>query len=136
MLPGLITTALIPSSFNSSSNDCNAIKKLIKNRVDFTAVITLNDLLSIGVYRAVHESGLRIPDDISVVGNDNINLSEFLNPPLTTINQPKLLLGYKSAKLLLKIIDGKDIDTAKPETIMLEAKLIKRGSVRKINKNN
>ena len=120
---------LFIEAYPDINNGYLAIKKLVKDGIDFTAVITINDLLSVGVYMAAKRLKLKIPEDISVIGNDNITLSRFLNPPLTTINQPKLSLGYKSAELLLKNINEKHIDTANTQTIILGVKLIKRGSV-------
>jgi DNA-binding LacI/PurR family transcriptional regulator len=129
----MIDHALMIDTYPDINNGYLVIKELIKNKIDFSAVTTINDLLSVGVYRAVAKYGLRIPDDISVIGNDNIPLSKFLNPPLTTINQPKLLLGYKSAELLLKYIKEKENPFSTLKTITLDVKLIQRKSVRDKN---
>jgi len=120
---------LIIETYPDINNGYLAIRKLVKDAIYFSAVITINDLLSVGVYMAAKRLKLKIPEDISVVGNDNITLSRFLSPPLTTINQPKLSLGYKSAELLLKNINEKHVDAANTQTIILGVKLIKRGSV-------
>lgn len=109
------------------------IKKLITEKISFTGVITICDLAAVGVYKAVNKFNLKIPDDISVVGNDDIPLAKYLNPPLTTIRQPKYLLGYKSAQLLLSQIQNKNHHDIK--VIKLDVKLIKRCSVKRRLKN-
>lgn len=66
-----------------------------------TAVFCANDEMAIGLYRGLYERGLRVPDDMSVVGYDNIALDEYVVPKLTTISQPISDLGKESARLLL-----------------------------------
>ena len=118
------------------NNGYSAIKKLIKSKRKFSAIIAINDLISIGAYRAANVMGLRIPKDISVIGNDDIPLAKFLTPPLTTIHQPKLLLGYKSAELLLDYIDSdNDSEITDTKTLTLDVRLIKRGSVLRRTEN-
>lgn len=107
----------------------NIIKKLITEKISFTGVITICDLVAVGVYKAVNKFNLKIPDDISVVGNDDIPLAKYLNPPLTTVHQPKYLLGLKSAKLLLSQIQNKNHNDIK--VIKLDVSLIKRCSVKR-----
>lgn len=68
----------------------------------FTAVVAINDLVALGVYRGLHEAGLRIPADVSVVGCDDTFICEFINPPLTTINIPKAHLGRLAVEMLLQ----------------------------------
>lgn len=105
------------------------IQKLIIQKLHFTGVITICDLMAVGVYKAVNRFNLKIPDDISVVGNDDIPLAKYLNPPLTTIRQPKYLLGYKSTQLLLSQIQNKNHKDIK--VIKLDVKLAKRCSVKR-----
>mgnify|MGYP001040631423 CR=1 FL=1 len=109
----------------------NTIKKLITKKTSFTGVITICDLVAVGVYKTANKFNLKIPGDISVVGNDDIPLAKYLNPPLTTIRQPKYLLGYKSAKLLLSQIQNKNHNDIK--VIKLDIRLIKRCSVKRLN---
>jgi DNA-binding LacI/PurR family transcriptional regulator len=107
----------------------STIKKLITQKLYFTGVITICDLAAVGVYKAANKFNFKIPNDISVVGNDDIPLARYLNPPLTTIHQPKYLLGYKSAKLLLSQIQNKKHNDIK--VMKLDVKLIKRCSVKR-----
>lgn len=108
-----------------------AIKKLITKKTSFTGVITICDLSAVGAYKALNKFNLKIPNDVSVVGNDDIPLAKFLNPPLTTIHQPNYLLGYKSSKLLLDQIQNKKYNNIK--VIKLDVRLIKRRSVKILN---
>jgi LacI family transcriptional regulator len=126
-----IDKEIILERYPDINNGYIVIKKLIKNKIDFSAVITINDLLAVGVYKAASQVGLNIPGDLSVIGNDNIPLSKFLHPPLTTIHQPKLSLGYKSAELLLEYVKGPNNPYQRLRTLTLDVKLIKRGSVRR-----
>ena len=81
--------------------------------------------MAIGVLRAAREKGLKVPDDLAVMGFDNINFSSMCNPLLTTISQPKYDLGCMAMKLLLRDIRG-ELD--EPVEIVLENELIIRES--------
>ena len=65
-----------------------------------TAIWTVNDLLAVGALRAVHERGLRVPDDVAVAGFDDIDLAQQLYPPLTTVHMPALEMGARAAEVL------------------------------------
>lgn len=79
-----------------------AMLRLLDKRLSFSAVYAANDEMALGVYKACFERGLRIPDDIAVVGVDNNRISRYLTPTLSTVNQPKYMIG----KLLMeKLID-------------------------------
>lgn len=95
---------------------------------DMTAVFICNDLMSYGFYQAIREAGMVIPDDISVVGFDDLFFSQMLEVPLTTIRQPVDKIAIESWKLLLKQINGSNIK----ENIRLEPQLIERKSVKRI----
>ncbi|HOE70389.1 MAG TPA: LacI family DNA-binding transcriptional regulator [Brevefilum sp.] len=69
-----------------------------------TAVMCFNDLLAIGALKACRQAGVRVPDEISVTGFDNIAFSEFSVPPLTTLDQPKYEIGRQAAQLLLSLL--------------------------------
>lgn len=90
-----------------------------------TAVFCANDELAIGLYRGLHERGVRIPQEISVMGYDNIDLDEYVTPKLTTIQQPIMELGETSARLILNRIDNIDMDR---QLVDVPVKLIERSS--------
>jgi LacI family transcriptional regulator len=95
---------------------------------DITAVFISNDLMSYGFYKAVRESGKSIPDDISIVGFDDLFFSSMLDIPLTTIKQPVDKIAIESWQLLLDQINGQKSD----ENIKLEPLLIERKSVKRV----
>jgi len=92
-----------------------------------TAVFAASDLMAIGVVRAIHQSGLSIPDDISVISFDNIEMSKYTNPALTTFHVPKKEIGKLAVKMLLDQIN--DQNPGFPLKVMVSAVLIERESV-------
>jgi LacI family transcriptional regulator len=73
-----------------------------------TAVFACNDLMAVGCISAACELGLRVPDDLSVVGFDDVRLASFTNPPLTTVAQPKVKIGAVATKMLLERLNDLD----------------------------
>ncbi|WP_295728505.1 ribose utilization transcriptional repressor RbsR [uncultured Limosilactobacillus sp.] len=90
-----------------------------------TAVFCANDELAIGLYRGLHERGLKIPEDLSVLGYDNIDLTEYVTPKLTTIQQPIMELGETSARLILNRINNLNMGR---QLVDVPVKLIERSS--------
>jgi LacI family transcriptional regulator len=107
-----------------------AFKVLSNSRTRPTALVCFNDLTAMGVYRAAHELGLHIPDDVSVIGFDGIDLCEVLGPPLTTVSIFPEKLGRAAAELLLEVIHRDNRGAVLTREI--EPKLIERQSVRKL----
>src|SRR5690348_10828333 len=93
-----------------------------------TAVTCYNDLVAIGVCRALHELGLRVPDDVSVIGFDDIPLLEYLPVPLTTVRMPKAAMGEVAARMLIRHIESKTV--IPPQKVVLDAELVIRRSTR------
>lgn len=83
-----------------------------------------NDLIAIGAINALKEKGIRIPEDVKVVGFDNISICDFLSPPLTTVKQPIYEMGEEAIKMLIDIINNRSTSLNK----VLNPTLIKRGS--------
>ena len=79
---------------------------LARNHGPFTALFAYNDTSAIGAIRAIHEAGLQVPDDISVVGFDDIQSAAYNNPPLTTVRQPLQKMGEIAARTLLNRIEN------------------------------
>jgi len=94
-----------------------------------TAIITSTDTIAIGIYKACHELRLKIPDDVSVIGYDNLSLSQYLIPALTTVDQRKYELGVETAKLLLRRVNG---DKEPYKDVILKPILLKRESCSKV----
>lgn len=91
-----------------------------------TAFFAINDMTAIGIYAGVRELGLRIPEDISVVGFDDIHLCQIMNPPITTVRQPLDELMDAAVGLLLARMEGKRLSG--PEHLTLTPQLVVRGS--------
>ncbi|HZY73415.1 MAG TPA: substrate-binding domain-containing protein, partial [Edaphobacter sp.] len=100
------------------------IRRLIRSHHVFTAVLCFNDVSAMGTIRALHEAGLRVPNDVSVLGFDDIQSSQFQVPSLTTIRQPLQKMGSTAARMLLK----KLADETTPELIRNDPELIVRES--------
>jgi DNA-binding LacI/PurR family transcriptional regulator len=90
-----------------------------------TAVFASNDRVAIGALHAIIDRGLRVPEDISLVGVDDIEITQHLNPPLTTIRQPLPELARRAVEMLLGLIKA---DAAAPAPVLLEPELIVRRS--------
>ena len=103
-----------------------ATEKLLELHDPPTAIQFINDYTALGAYNVIYNKGLRIPDDLSVIGYDDIKISKFLNPPLTTISQPIREMGRTAGEMLIKSING-DPNRIKRE-IRLPGKLIIRNS--------
>jgi DNA-binding LacI/PurR family transcriptional regulator len=89
------------------------------------AIFCVNDPVAIGAFQRINEAGLRIPQDIALIGFSNNEITRLINPPMTTVDQPSFEMGKKAAELLIKAIEEKDVE---PSTIVLNANLIVRGS--------
>ncbi len=76
--------------------------------MQFTAVFAANDQMALGAMRALREKGLRIPEDVSIVGFDDVPEAAFFEPPLTTIQQNFALLGENSITYLVECIEKPD----------------------------
>ena len=76
-----------------------------------TAVFCYNDLIAVGVLMACRELGLRVPEQLSVAGYDDVDIARYVTPPLTTIHQPKLRLGEIAMQMLLDILDGRPVQS-------------------------
>jgi GntR family transcriptional regulator of arabinose operon len=86
--------------------DLNALKAYVSTAQRPTAIFAANDQIAIGLYRAASSVGLHIPDDLSLVGFDDLDMASHLDPPLTTVAQPFLEIGRRAAELLLRRIRG------------------------------
>jgi LacI family transcriptional regulator len=102
-----------------------ATKRLLASRKRFTALFAFNDISAMGAIRAFREAGLRVPDDVSVVGFDDIQSAAYQNPALTTVRQPLREMGRIAAETLLRRIRRSPSDAHGGET-MVEPKLIIR----------
>ena len=100
-----------------------AMIRLLDRTPEVTAVFATNDMMAIGAAKAIREAGLRIPDDISLVGCDDIVFVQSMDPPLTTIRAPQKEIGRRAMYMLLEQIAGRV-----PENVTLSTELIIRQS--------
>lgn len=114
------------SSFNAYlTSDDDSLKPLIEylRQPDRpTAIFAVNDWMAIRVLRAAKYAGLRVPEDLSLVGFDNVDIVDYLTPPLTTIAQNDELMGAEAARRLLVLLDGEsagDVMTLLPTQIIV-----------------
>src|SRR5687768_208448 len=110
-----------------------ATKKLISGGEKFTALFAFNDVSAIGAIRALEEAGRRVPEDVSVLGFDDIYGAAFHNPALTTIRQPLFEMGRLAAKTVLDELGGKR-NGSSPQTLSVEPTLIVRQSTARVSK--
>jgi LacI family transcriptional regulator len=99
--------------------------ELLDRRRDFTAIVAGNDLLALGCYDALERHGLRCPDDVSVVGYNDMPFVDRFTPPLTTVRVPHYELGATAAELMLEQL--RDTDPP-PRQLLLAPELVVRGS--------
>ncbi|HLE92929.1 MAG TPA: LacI family DNA-binding transcriptional regulator [Anaerolineales bacterium] len=95
-----------------------------------TAIFALNDLMAIGALRAATEAGFSIPNDLAVVGYDDLEIARFTNPPLTTIAQPKKEIGRQAVSLL---VDRMSQKSRPPSRLVLPPELIVRRSTQRLS---
>jgi LacI family transcriptional regulator, repressor for deo operon, udp, cdd, tsx, nupC, and nupG len=120
-----VESVLIQEGDHSFESGYNQMNKFLALNKTPTAIFAANDSMAMGTVKAVKAQGLRVPEDVAVVGFDNIQFSEIFEPALTTIAQPLIEMGKRSMELLLKQIKGEPL-TKKQH--VLDTKLIIRDS--------
>ena len=88
-----------------AENGYSAVEHFINLPEQPTALFCFNDMMALGVLQGLHQAGYQVPQDISVAGFDNIELSKYTIPPLTTLDQPKHFIGAEAARLILDLLD-------------------------------
>lgn len=112
----------------SYQSGCLAGEVISEKYKNITAVFASADLIALGAMKSFAERGIRIPDDISVIGFDNISTLEYTYPPLTTISQNIFLKGEKSAEMLIDILNDKKENKSKE--VILPIELMERNTVK------
>lgn len=116
-LPGFIVSGGKPGDERGDRTGYEAAKKLLEGKVRPDGIFCFNDPMALGTMRAILDSGLRIPEDIAVVGCGNLLYSDFLRIPLSTVDQNSQLIGERAAKLALSLAAAKGPVTPKNELI-------------------
>ena len=99
-----------------------AAKTLLQNKHKVEAIMTGSDLIAIGIVAQLQESSVRVPEDIEVIGYDNIELASVFQPPLSTISKPHYDMAQHIAKQLIRVIEGERVKlphmTVEPELVL------------------
>ncbi|PEA36560.1 LacI family transcriptional regulator [Priestia megaterium] len=101
------------------------MKELFQRHPDIDGVFASNDLMAIGLLKAAHEWGRKVPDELAIIGFDGIDMSQYTNPPISTIKQPSYEMGKMAMEELLRLIRKPESDSNKIE---LDVELILRES--------
>lgn len=123
-----VESYLVQEGDFSFESGFNLMKKFLALDVPPTAVFAANDEMAIGAIKAIKSKGLSVPEDISVVGFDDIKFASIFEPALTTIAQPSFEIGKKAMELLIKIINKDELEK---NQYILEDKLVVRDSCKK-----
>lgn len=107
----------------------NALEQLLALAQPPTAIFCHSDIMALGALSRAKRRGMKVPEDLSIVGFDNISLAEFCDPPLTTVSQPRFDIGREAMLLLLDQLSGQTVSSG---SRLLDCELVVRGSTRKI----
>lgn len=121
-LAGLSPAGLAPGHFAQHGGEA-AMERLLAERPDIDAVFTANDGMALGALRTLRRHGRRVPEDVAVIGFDDLASALYADPPLTTVHQPVRALGQELARMLLAAIEGQD-----PSPLILPTRLTVRES--------
>jgi len=123
---GWFDDRLSRSGDNTEEGGYRLAREILAEKRPPEAIITFNDSMAIGAYRAIRERGLSIPDDIAVASFNDIPVAQFLNPPLTTVHLPAEEIGEAAVELLLERVGGREL----AKQITLASRLVWRSSTR------
>jgi DNA-binding LacI/PurR family transcriptional regulator len=112
-------------SGRSLTEDCVKRRRTPDGRLTFTGIFTANDLMAIGALRALKQARIAVPDQVEVIGFDDIEMAELMDPPLSTVSQPAIEMGRQSARMLLQMMTGKKL---RQKTVTLNTRLVLRGT--------
>lgn len=122
----VIRPELIVNADFTQQGAYQATKELLNKEADFSAIFAANDLMALGIFKALKEVGLKIPKDVAVMGYDGIQIGEFVDPTLTTIYHSGIKMGQIAMGLLLKILR---MEVIEEKHILIPPELLVRGSV-------
>jgi LacI family transcriptional regulator len=114
-----------PCNFWSEADGARVLRQVLDSGAEFSAVVAGNDLIALGCYDVFAERGITCPDDLSVVGYNDMPFLDKLRPPLTTVRIPHQQIGREAARMLLESITEPD---RAPRSVLLPVSLIVRGS--------
>ncbi|MCU0486216.1 MAG: substrate-binding domain-containing protein [Anaerolineales bacterium] len=115
---------VLEGDWSATSGDA-AVRRWLSAGVSFTALFAQNDRMAVGAIRALREAGLRVPEDISVMGFDDMPLASYFDPPLTTVRQDIFNIGCEAARQLIWSIEN---PAEPPRNLRIQAELVIRNS--------
>ena len=104
---------LIPGDYRESSGAV-AVERLLQQRTEFTAVFAANDQMALGAMLGLYKHRVRVPQQVSVVGFDDLQAGQFSTPPLTSVHQPSYEMGQLAARAMAALLDGRPPHLAMP----------------------
>ncbi|MDM0002369.1 LacI family DNA-binding transcriptional regulator [Variovorax sp. J22P240] len=126
---GLELACVVECESYSREAGRTAMRQLLVAHARPEAVVCCNDLVALGAYDVLREQGIRVPQDISITGHNDMPLVDMVNPPLTTIRLPHRELGWRAAEMLFDEIEGKALSAS---TVVLRPELVVRESTREL----
>ncbi|MBV8279285.1 MAG: substrate-binding domain-containing protein [Verrucomicrobia bacterium] len=103
-----------------------AVSRLLEVSSQFTAIVVANDHMAMGALQALREKGIRVPEDVSIVGYDNLPESSFFHPPLTTVRHDFALQGQRSVEMLISILNHQPVES--PVQILLPELVVREST--------
>ena len=119
---------IVPGAYNELSGSL-AVDKLLTSGIRFTAIFAANDQMAFGAMLGLQRRAVRVPDDVSVVGYDDLPSAPYSNPPLSTIHQPAYELGELAAASMLQLINGE-----RPQGTLPAPRFVARESARRVKR--
>lgn len=123
---GLDESLIVSGNFGYQSG-YDAVVTLLERKAEFTALMASNDMMAFGALRALQEKGLSVPEQVEVLGCDNVRFCNMVYPTLSTVAQPIEEMGRLAAEMMMDLIAG---NHAEKKDIWLEAHVVQRGSTR------
>lgn len=125
-----VDEALILHGNADKTSASGAVAAFLATDTEFDAIFAGNDLMAFGAITALQEYGLSVPQDVAVIGYDDIQAAEHFSPPLSTVRQDKLGLGVEAARLLLQLLAGETDASIARDVIIPNQLVIRSSSVR------
>lgn len=123
---GWFDDRMFRSGDNTEQGGYRLTTEILEQKRPPEVIVTFNDSMAIGAYRAIHEKGLSIPGDIGVASFNDVSVAQFLNPPLTTVHLPAEEIGETAVELMLERVGGREL----AKQITLASRLVWRASTR------
>ncbi|MFC4775833.1 LacI family DNA-binding transcriptional regulator [Paenibacillus sp. GCM10023252] len=121
------SSIVLDGSFSEGGGE-DAARRLLQTHPEVTALFCASDLMALGAMKGVKGLGKRVPEDISIIGFDNIGLTGYCTPALTTVHQDKYGMGHHAAQVLIDMLEGREVE----HHLVLPTELMIRESVAKV----